>query len=387
MLELLWILLPIAAASGWYAAAKVSKRKGKRIDDINSDYIRGLNYLLNEQPDKALEVFIKMVEVDADTVETHLALGYLFRRRGETDRAIRIHQNLIARPRMDNDIRTMALLELGEDYMKAGLFDRAENLFLELVDLNEHTARALMHLRDIYQQEQDWDKSIEICRRIESIQAISLAPTIAQYQCEKAEAKIRNNDLKEAEVFIKQALAEEKNCVRASILQARIDTRNSNFHAAISSYKHVVEQDFDYFPDIIDPLLDCCRRAGQEKELMEFLREMLKRRTGISAMLALAGLIRNSKNDKEAMEYVADELRKRPSVKGLNWLIELSMQHSQGEAKKNLEIFHDLTHKLLVNKPIYECNNCGFSGKSLHWQCPGCKNWNTVKPIHGLEGE
>ncbi len=387
MLELLWLLLPVAAVSGWFAALRESKRKANRLTGISSEYIRGLNYLLNEQPDKAIEVFIKMVEVDADTVETHLALGHLFRRRGETDRAIRIHQNLLARPRLESEIRTMALLELGEDYMKAGLFDRAENLFLELIDLNEHTARALMHLRDIYQQEQDWDKAIDICRQLEKVTGKSMRAVIAHYYCEKAEKCYRGNEFKQAEQLVQQALQQDKNCVRASIIQARIDSRNSNYRAAISSYRHVMEQDPDYFPEVIDPLLDCSRRTGEEKELMAFLRDIVSRDNSISPMLALAGLIREHEGEQEAMAFVETQLHKRPSVRGLNWLIELSLRHSEGEARKNLTIFYELTSKLLANKPVYECGTCGFSGKTMHWQCPGCKSWSSIKPIHGLEGE
>lgn len=384
----LWLLLlPVAAASGWFVAYRDYKNKDKNQSGVSSDYIKGLNYLLNEQPDKAIEVFIRMVEVDADTVETHLALGHLFRRRGEVDRAIRIHQNLIARPRLEGDIRTLALLELGEDYMKAGLFDRAENLFQELIDLNEHTARALAHLRDIYQQEQDWDNAIKTCKRLEVITHKPMNYIIAQYYCEMSEKLFEENSLKESEKLAQKALAIDKKCVRASVLQALIDSRNNNFTAAISSYKHVVDQDIDYFPEVIEPMLECYRKTGNEQDMMNFLQSILERYNGISPMLALAALKREHGTDREAMEFVIEQLRKRPSVKGLNWLIELSLQHSQGEAKKNLMILYDLTHKLLENKPVYECNICGFAGKSIHWQCPGCKKWNTVKPIHGVEGE
>ena len=130
MLYLLWLLLPVAALSGWWVASRrsLARSYGRRATDFSSDYFEGLNYLLNEQPDKAIEVFIRMVEVDSETVDTHFALGNLFRRRGEVDRAIRIHQNLIARPTLSREQRTQALFELGADYMRAGVFDRAESL-------------------------------------------------------------------------------------------------------------------------------------------------------------------------------------------------------------------------------------------------------------------
>jgi lipopolysaccharide biosynthesis regulator YciM len=163
MQDLLWLLLPVAVAFGWFAAQRSKGKPGSCSDSmLGSEYIKGLNYLLNEQQDKAIDVFIRMLEVNSDTVETHLALGNLFRKRGEVDRAIRIHQNLIARTSLSEEQRTDALLELGQDYMKAGLFDRAEALFKELLEHNVHISSALPLLLDIYQQEKDWDNAIAI---------------------------------------------------------------------------------------------------------------------------------------------------------------------------------------------------------------------------------
>ena len=156
--DLLWLLLPLAAASGWLAARFEYRRNAAKQLDLPSAYFQGLNFLLNEQPDKAIEIFIRVLEVNSDTVETHLALGNLFRRRGEVERAIRVHQNLIARPTLGKEQRSQALLEPGQDYFKAGLFDRAENLFLELAEIRAHSEQALALLRHIYQQEKEWEK-------------------------------------------------------------------------------------------------------------------------------------------------------------------------------------------------------------------------------------
>jgi len=387
MAELLWLLLPIAAASGWFAAARDTKKKVKRISGISSDYFKGLNFLLNEEPDKAIEVFIRMVEVDSETAETHLALGHLFRRRGEVDRAIRIHQNLIARPKIDPEIKSLALLELGEDYLKAGLFDRAENLFNELIEINEHTEKALTQLRNIYQQEKEWDKAISTCQRLETVTNKSMQMLIAQYYCEMAEENFQANKIKETQEQVLKAMHYDDKCVRASILQAKINVQNNDFKSAITSYRQVVDQDIDYFPDILDPMIECYHKLGREHELMDFLTAILDRYNGISPMLALAELIREEKSDREAMEFMTKQLHKRSSVKGLHWLIELGLKHSEGAPKEHLEILHDLTKKLLKDKPVYECHICGFVGRTIHWQCPSCKAWNTVKPIHGLEAE
>ncbi len=388
MLELLWLLLPVAAASGWFAARRSRVRVSARpTREFSSDYFRGLNYLLNEQPDKAIEVFIKMVEVDSDTVETHLALGNLFRRRGEVDRAIRIHQNLIARPTLDRDQRAQALLELGEDYMKAGLFDRAENLFLELTELNSHTERALRHLLDIYQQEQDWEKAIEIARRLEEISGTPMHDVIAQYYCELAQKALQERDSGTARQHIKRALTFDRNCARASILLGTLEVAQGDCKAAIRAYRKVSEQDIEYLPEVISPLRNCYREAGQSDAYAAFLKESLDRYSGISPILALAEEIRDRDGEQAAADFVIDQLRRRPSVRGLEWLINRSLDHSSGEARDTLTILHDLATNLLDGKAVYECHRCGFAGKQLHWQCPSCKSWNSVKPIQGVVGE
>ncbi|MEW8498538.1 MAG: tetratricopeptide repeat protein, partial [Candidatus Thiodiazotropha taylori] len=200
------MLLPVAAASGWFAARRgVAVKSQKQPQEISPVYFKGLNYLLNEQPDKAIDLFIKLLDVDSDTVETHLALGNLFRRRGEVERAIRIHQNLIARPSLSREQRAQALLELGQDYMRAGLFDRAENLFIELTELKLHNEQANIYLLEIYQQEKDWKRCLEVADRITVSHYPALHNSIAHFYCELAEEQLRQQNMAAAESFLKRA--------------------------------------------------------------------------------------------------------------------------------------------------------------------------------------
>jgi lipopolysaccharide biosynthesis regulator YciM len=388
MFEFLWLLLPVAAASGWFAAKRSSSRsQEQKCSDLSSEYFEGLNYLLNEQPDKAIEVFIRMVEVDKDTVETHLALGSLFRRRGEVDRAIRIHQNLIARPTLTRDQKSQALLELGEDYMKAGLFDRAENLLLELIELKSHTPTALQHLIDIYQQEKDWDKAIRMSRMYESSTGQSMHRVIAQYYCEMAQTAIEEQNESQAESLIKQAFSQDGDCVRASILLGQLEQRNGNYKDAVKAYQRILDQDVEYLPEVIDEIQECYRKLDDEPRMQKFLDDILARYNGITPMLVKAEYLLEQQGEKEALAFMANQLQKRPSVRGLQWLVEQNLERTEGRARENLTILRDLIHLLLKDKPIYECNLCGFTGKTLHWQCPSCKQWNTVKPIKGVEAE
>lgn len=388
MYDLLWLLLPVAAASGWIMAKRsLQKTNQSRSRDFSSDYFQGLNFLLNEQPDKAIEVFIRMLEVDSDTVETHLALGNLFRRRGEVDRAIRVHQNLIARPTLNKMQRSAALLELGQDYMRAGWLDRAESLFDELLENNLHTVPALRHLLDIYQQEKEWDKAISVARRLDNESGQSIKPMIAQFHCEQAEAALKKGDENAAGQLLKRALGFDKRCVRASLLQGRMAMRADNCKAALKSFRQVEEQDIEYLPEILEQVQQCYLNLDSIDAFKDYLRDIIGRYSGATPVLMLADLLASTQGDSVAAEFVTEQVRKRPSVRGLGRLIDLNLTNSTGKSKDDLQILRDLVQQLLSNKPIYKCSHCGFAGKSLHWQCPGCKEWNTVKPIHGIEGE
>ena len=388
MYDLLWLLLPVAAASGWIMAKRsLQKTNQSRSRDFSSDYFQGLNFLLNEQPDKAIEVFIRMLEVDSDTVETHLALGNLFRRRGEVDRAIRIHQNLIARPTLSKMQRSAALLELGQDYMRAGWLDRAESLFDELLENNLHTLPALRHLLDIYQQEKEWDKAITVARRLDNESGQTMKPMIAQFHCEQAEAALKKGDENIAGQLLKRALGYDKRCVRASLLQGRMAMRADNCKAALKAFRQVEEQDIEYLPEILDQVQQCYLKLDSVESFKEYLRGIIGRYSGATPVLMLADLLSSTQGDVVAAEFVTEQVRKRPSIRGLGRLIDLNLSNSTGKGKEDLQILRDLVQQLLSNKPIYKCSHCGFAGKSLHWQCPGCKEWNTVKPIHGIEGE
>jgi lipopolysaccharide biosynthesis regulator YciM len=271
---LLFLLLPVAAISGWLIGRRnKSNMPISSYSEIPIDYIKGLNYLLNEQPDKAIDVFIQMLDVNSETVETHLALGSLFRRRGEVDRAIRIHQNLIARPTLNAEQRMQALHELGQDYMRAGLFDRAEALFNELIESGPHTINALQQLMDIYQQEKDWEKAIDAARTLAYKTGTSQDNVIAHYYCEMAEQDIRNNELQKALKLIKKALSTDRKCARASLLEGDLEMRLGHYKAAIKAYRRIEEQDPDYIPEILDPLIRCYRQIDNIGEMVQYLRD------------------------------------------------------------------------------------------------------------------
>lgn len=382
-------LLPLAAVSGWYFGRRENPPEAGRngVSGIPSDYFRGLNYLLNDRPDKAIEVFIKVLEVESETVETHLALGNLFRRRGEVDRAIRIHQNLVSEPSLDFDQRALALLELGLDYMRSGLLDRAESLFKELLDSGAHQRQAMDHLIDIYQQEQDWDKALEYTGRLEKLTNRNLGDVRAHFYCEQAATQIEEGNVENASDLLRQAMQMDKNCVRASLMQARIAMTAGAYEAAIRHLEEIEKQNLAFLPEAITPLVESYRALDRIADLVRYLERLSALHAGITPVLVLAEVMTELGNVEEAKKRIIDELKNRPTVRGIDRLIDYSLTGADGETKENLVLLKELTASLIEEKSSYMCGNCGFKGRSLHWQCPSCKLWNSVKPIHGIEGE
>lgn len=382
--DLIWLLLPVAAASGWLVARADNRNKSSKSDDqldLPEAYFRGLNFLLNEQPDKAIEVFIKVLEVNSETAETHLALGNLFRRRGEVDRAIRIHQNLIARPTLDREQRSLSLLELGQDYLKAGLLDRAENLFTELVENRMFSEQALRWLLSIYQQEKEWENAVTTCRRLARITKTPMNDVIAQYYCELAVAKMKSGDHAAVRQFLRKAFSADSNCVRASILLGDLEAEEKRDPEAIKAWKRVEDQDSQLLSEVAVRIGDAYRRLEDEEGLYEYFGSALERQQGNGLMLELADIIKVRDGLDAAEKYVASWLRRNPSVQGLEKLIELNMLQSEGTARDDLLLLKGIIENLGEQLHGYLCQQCGFRGTSLHWLCPGCSHWNTIKPI------
>lgn len=383
------VLLPIAALSGWFYGRKAqqSDSEDNSRSGLSKDYFKGLNYLLNDRTDKAIEVFIKVLEVESETVETHLALGNLFRRRGEVDRAIRIHQNLIARPALDKEQRGLALLELGLDYMRSGLFDRAESLFKELLQMGLFDRQVLRHLVDIYQQEQDWDEALEYIRRLERATSADLRHVRAHFFCEKAQIAIENNAETEAFKLLDKALREDRKCVRARLIAADLNESMGGFEAAIKHLRKIENQDVDFLPEAISRLVRCYRALNKVEELARYLEQLSDLHAGITPVLVLAEITAEQAGSDAAKNHIVAELKTRPTIRGIDRLIEYALENAEGESRDDLSLLKETTTRLVQDRLNYQCSNCGFSGRSLHWQCPSCKLWNTVKSIHGIDGE
>lgn len=383
-----WLLLiPAAVAIGWLLGRRGGEIKGgAKISRLSNTYFRGLNYLLNEQQDKALEIFLQIAEVDKDTVETQFALGHLFRRRGEVDRAIRLHQNLVARTGLSEEQKTRAVLELGEDYMRAGLLDRAETLFNDLVQMGVHAPKALQQLISIYQAERDWPQAIAHALKYEQISGEPMGESVAHYYCELAAKYLHDGNPKAARDQIALAYSSDSQCVRAGMIEGRLDLLEDNDAAAIRAFERVARHDVDFLPEVLPQLMECYQRRGELLRARGFLQEVIERYAGVTPLLALTDLIERDEGPAAAQEFLARQLLQRPSVRGEAVLLEKAVAQPVGDPVETLRTLKQITDQLLVRSANYRCGNCGFGARAHHWQCPSCKRWGSVKPLLNLLG-
>jgi lipopolysaccharide biosynthesis regulator YciM len=376
-----FLFLPLAALSGWVIGRRGGQRHGDtQVSRLSSTYFRGLNYLLNEQPDKAIELFLHIAELDKETFETQVALGHLFRRRGEVDRAIRLHQGLVQRSDLTDQQRVQALLALGEDYMKSGLLDRAETVFTELAQIDQRAPQALKHLISIYQAERDWEKAIDNATRYEQVTGEPMGKLISQFECELADRYRGAGKSDLALQAVSRAYQADASSVRAGILEGRIEADMGRDEAAVRAWERAARHDPDYLPEIIPNLLAAYRRVGDIAGARNFLSEMTEHYRGIAPVLALAQLMESQEGPGTARTYLGGQLKDRPSVRGESALIDLTLA-ADADPTATLHDLKHITDQLLVRNPSYRCTRCGFGARTHHWQCPSCKEWGTVKPL------
>ena len=388
---LLFALLFMALALGWWLGRKERRRRSPppgTLGELSQDYFVGLNYLLNEQPDAAIETFIKALEVNSDTIETHIALGNLFRSRGESDKAVRVHQNLFARPSLTKEQAARVQLELARDFMAAGLLDRAERLLSELTSLNNATGKASqLLLVDLYEREKEWQKAIHTISPSMLKENLHLKKAAAHYACELAAIQLGKKNFVPARKLLKQAAAFDAACIRATLLMAQLELQSGSAKAAIRILLRIPEQDPNYIPIMLQTLVDAYQLLDQPKELATTLEKILVEHNYTSVVIHLAEVLRKKGRHQEALEKVDHYMLRQGSLKGVDYLINLYLDQARGDERAHLLTLRNLTFQLLEKKPEHQCSSCGFTSKLLYWQCPKCREWGSIKPIIGVEGE
>ncbi len=398
----LFVLLVVAIAIGyglgrWSKRARVKIRPdGVKALPLDADYIRGINYLLNDETDAAVDTLSQLLPVSSQTLETHLALGALLRRRGEVGKAIRVHQNLVSRPSLSKLDQQRAQLELARDYIQAGVLDRAEHLLQELAESAEFSIRVtcLEHLAEIYRDEREWEKAIHTVdllsgRRFAKL-PVKWREVQAHFCCELAEEALERSDYLSVRRRLKQALEYDRDNVRASILLGDLEYRLGHYKEALKVLKRIPLQDPDFIPESLPLLVSCYERTGRLVELGRYLDQLMEEYPSSSLMVLIADRVRQAQGETAAVSYMGDQLALRPSLRGVSKFLDFYWRDKgvipagpEGKA----DAIRLLVDTLIQSKASYSCHRCGFSGNQLHWLCPSCKSWGSVKPVKGVEGE
>lgn len=389
MLELLFLLLPVAAAYGWYMGRRNAQQtKQDEANRLSREYVAGVNLLLSNQQDKAVDLFLDMLKEDTGTVEAHLTLGNLFRSRGEVDRAIRIHQTLMESASLSYDQRLLAVQQLGRDYMAAGMYDRAEDMFNQLVDETDFRVSALQQLLQIYQATSEWQKAIDVAERLVKLGKDKQRGEIAHFYCELALQQMGNEDMDRAMALLKKGAAADRDSARVSIMMGRVFMASGDYAKAVESLLKVIDQDKDLVSETLEMLQTCYLQLGKTDEWADFLQLCVEENTGAAAELMLAEIVERREGADAAQGYVTRQLQRHPTMRVFHKLMDYHLNEAEeGRAKESLMVLREMVGEQVRSKPRYRCHKCGFTAYTMYWHCPSCRAWSTVKPIRGLDGQ
>ena len=382
----LWMLLvfPLFFGMGWLTARIDIKQMLFESSALPRSYFQGLNFLLNEQQDKAIEAFIEVVKVDPQTIELHFALGSLFRRRGEVDRAIRMHLNLIERVDLEEDKKQQALFELAQDYLNAGILNRAEELFLKL-QATSYAKAALNFLLELYQKEKDWFKAIDVTQRLTVLCGQPHGKEAAFFYCELAAAELAQQQIDAAHLHLEQALDANPQSVRATMMLGDMENSAQHFSNAIEIWQRIEQQNQQYLPLVAERLLQAYRQTGRLDAGIDKLQTYLSKHPSLDLMNVLFDAILQRDGAEAAYRLVRDELRRNPILLGLDKLLEARLLDISNEHRADVEMVKNLVHQRTRMLAMYRCANCGFKARQFYWHCPACHGWETYSPRRNEE--
>lgn len=383
-----YILLLVAVACGWWlgTVTRAGQRRKRHSSDNFDDYFVGLNYLLNDEPDEALDTFISALELNSETVETHLALGALLRRRGKVDKAIKVHQVLLARPDLDSELADATRLQLAIDYIRAGLLDRAERLLNEI--LNEDSPAkwdALRHLITVYQTEKEWEDAIACSSRMLSNSSYKRDREIrvgaANYCCELAETLLSQNQISQAKEQARRAFTFHRKSIRAALLLAKIEQLLGNYKAAIKELVRIGKHNPEFTPLLIGQLKTCFEKTGDMTEYQHVLQELFAQRQDSSVLIALAHLKKQQAGDDAALQFLQSHSASAPSLPAISEALGLQLRSAAPEIQANLKSLQQMLEQLQKRKANYQCHFCGYESRTLYWLCPSCQKWDKIRPL------
>lgn len=378
--EIWWLLgIPVFFALGWVAARIDIKQLLSESRSLPQGYFKGLNFLLNEQPDKAIDAFIEIVKLDPETADLHFALGNLFRRRGETERAIRMHQNLLSRPDLPLEQQILARYELGNDYLKAGLLDRAEEVFEQLTGTH-YSVKARHALLEIFQREKEWERAIQAAQALQDSGAGRRQKEIAQFYCEMAQNELVKTNADKALELLDKAISADRTSVRVAILTGDALLAKGDIEGALQAWKRVERQSMSHVALVAQRLMDGYQALGRPQEGINLLRSYSAQAPSIDLLDVMFQTMLKLEGVEAANALVSEELRRTPTLLGLDKMLEARLMIVPPEVRPDLAMVKNLVHGYAAKLARYQCNHCGFKARQFYWQCPGCSQWETYPP-------
>ena len=389
MIELLFLLLPVAMAYGWFMGRNSIKQNHQIAkQDLSIKYSTGLNYLLSNQQDKAIDSLLDALKVEDDSVEAHFAMANLFRKRGELDRALKVHEHLVRLTHLPTKDKQQAVFELGKDFLSAGLYDRAETMFTKLLKSKDYGLKSLTYLLRIFQSTKDWQQGIDRQKLIVKYNDKRSLHTLANFYCELATTAFEQDKFIEVLELLEQALLLDPNSCRANWLMAKIYENHQQCELAAKCYQAIYHQDSEFFPDVIEPMLACYTRLEALDEFYAFIKKVYDETAGSSALIAYLSHVEQKHGKKKALEFILSALKRRPTIRGFEHFVNMQMTPTSTDVNNtSLDLIKELISEYLKIKHRYSCRTCGFNSSTHYWSCPSCHEWEQLKPVRGLEGE
>ncbi|QIW15967.1 lipopolysaccharide assembly protein LapB [Pasteurellaceae bacterium RH1A] len=395
MLELLFLLLPIAALYGWYMGQRSAKKDQETVNNkFSRDYVTGLNFLLSNQQEKAVDLFLSMLQkqeaenqiASESQFEAELTLGNLFRSRGEVDRALRIHQALDNSPNYSIEQKLLAKQQLAKDFMAAGFYDRAENYYILLLDEPEFSVNSLTQLMVIYQKMREWKKAINVAEKLLKVDNQTDKTPLAHYYCEYAQS-LKADNPQGFLVAIHKALAYHPACSRASLLLGDYHLEQGQYQEALKHYEEVLQQDPAYISEAIPKIKQCYQALNDPDSFELFLIRANQIQHNSAVDIALAEFVEQKDGLEAAQSKLYQQVKNYPNMITFHCFIHYQVNEAEeGRGKDSLILLHKMVGERIKKSLQYRCLNCGYQSYRLAWHCPSCRQWEKVKPIQSIDG-
>ncbi|AXK39717.1 lipopolysaccharide assembly protein LapB [Crenobacter cavernae] len=377
-LDLWWLLLfPAFFALGWLAARVDMRAVLKQAKSVPAGFFRGLDALVEDKTDIAAQALAE-VSRQSGELDLQLTLGKLYRKRGENDRAIRLHQALLESPDLAAEQRDTVRYELAQDFCKAGLVDRAEEILVKLLDGNMSLS-ARRELLDIYQQDRDWNKAIATAGELRS-DAHSFQHVVAQFYCELAQGALYQSDYAAARQAVEAAQTANRKCARASLILGDIEFAEGHTEAAIAAWQGIEKQNYEYLTLAAERLFDAYEKLGQAQAGIALLRGYLKTFPQLEITDLVYQKVATYEGEAAALDFVREAVHARPSLSGVYRMIEAQLTDLNPDKRLDAEVARAVVQKHAQRLNVHRCKCCNFRSRAFFWHCPACGEWESFTP-------